>query len=113
MPQNLLTRQLKEKLTYRVWCLYSSFVHDVHVGVELLDFVLRVSLQYFNLHFAWQWLATVSNFYNNFPFVKMSQQTLGKIQHLEGSLEMTLSWGIFLPFILEENLGDSGRRRGG
>ena len=46
---------------------------------------------------------------NYFPFVKMSQQTLGKIQHLEGSLEMTLSWGIFLPFILEENLGDSGR----
>jgi hypothetical protein len=28
MPQSLLTGQLKEKLTYRVWCLYSSFVHD-------------------------------------------------------------------------------------
>jgi hypothetical protein len=27
MPQILLTGQLKEKLTYRVWCLYSSFVH--------------------------------------------------------------------------------------
>ncbi len=27
MPQSLLTGQLKEKPTYRVWCLYSSFVH--------------------------------------------------------------------------------------
>ncbi len=26
MPQSLLTGQLKEKLTFRVWCLYSSFV---------------------------------------------------------------------------------------
>ncbi len=29
MPQNLLIGQLKEKPTYRVRCLYSSFVHDV------------------------------------------------------------------------------------
>jgi hypothetical protein len=49
---------------------------------------------------------------NYFPFVKMSLETFRKIQHLEGSLEMTLSWGIFLPFILEENLGDSGRGGG-
>jgi hypothetical protein len=35
MPQILLTGQLKENPTYRVWCLYSSFVH----GVEL-TFVL-------------------------------------------------------------------------
>ncbi len=28
MPQSLLTGQLKEKPTYRVRCLYSSFVHD-------------------------------------------------------------------------------------
>ncbi len=28
MPQSLLTGQLQEKPTYRVWCLYSSFVHD-------------------------------------------------------------------------------------
>jgi hypothetical protein len=28
MPQILLTGQLKEKPTYRVWCLYSSFVHE-------------------------------------------------------------------------------------
>ncbi len=28
MPQSLLTGQLKEKPTYRVWCLYGSFVHD-------------------------------------------------------------------------------------
>jgi hypothetical protein len=28
MPQSLLTGQLKEKPTYRVLCLYSSFVHD-------------------------------------------------------------------------------------
>ncbi len=27
MPQSLLTGQLQEKLTYRVRCLYSSFVH--------------------------------------------------------------------------------------
>jgi hypothetical protein len=27
MPQNLLTGQLKEMPTYRVWCFYSSFVH--------------------------------------------------------------------------------------
>jgi hypothetical protein len=27
MPRSLLTGQLKEKPTYRVWCLYSSFVH--------------------------------------------------------------------------------------
>jgi hypothetical protein len=27
MPQSLLTGQQKEKPTYRVWCLYSSFVH--------------------------------------------------------------------------------------
>ncbi len=27
MPQSLLTGQLKEKPTYRVWCLYSSLVH--------------------------------------------------------------------------------------
>ncbi len=27
MPQSLLTGQLKGKPTYRVWCLYSSFVH--------------------------------------------------------------------------------------
>jgi hypothetical protein len=27
MPQSLLTGQLKEKPTYRGWCLYSSFVH--------------------------------------------------------------------------------------
>ncbi len=27
MPQSLLTGQLKEKPTYRFWCLYSSFVH--------------------------------------------------------------------------------------
>ena len=63
MPQILLTGQLKEKPTYRVWCLYSSFVHDVHVGVELLDFVPRVNLQYFNLNIESQWLATVSYFY--------------------------------------------------
>jgi hypothetical protein len=31
MPQSLLTGQLKEKPTYRVRCLYSSFVH----GYEL------------------------------------------------------------------------------
>ncbi len=29
MPQSLFTGQLKEKPTYRFWCLYSSFVHDV------------------------------------------------------------------------------------
>jgi hypothetical protein len=29
MPQILLTGQLKEKPTYRVWCLYSSSVHGV------------------------------------------------------------------------------------
>ncbi len=29
MPQSLLTGQLKEKPTYRVWCLYSSLVHGV------------------------------------------------------------------------------------
>jgi hypothetical protein len=28
MPQSLLTGQLKEKPTYRVWCLYNSFVHE-------------------------------------------------------------------------------------
>jgi hypothetical protein len=28
MPQSLLTGQLKEKPTKRVWCLYSSFIHD-------------------------------------------------------------------------------------
>jgi hypothetical protein len=27
MPQSLLTGQLKEKPTYRVWCLCSSFIH--------------------------------------------------------------------------------------
>jgi hypothetical protein len=27
MPQSLFTGQLKEKPTYRVWCLYISFVH--------------------------------------------------------------------------------------
>jgi hypothetical protein len=31
MPQILLTGQLKEKPTYRVLCLYSSFVHGVLV----------------------------------------------------------------------------------
>ncbi len=30
MLQSLLTGQLKEKPTYRVWCLYSSFVHALH-----------------------------------------------------------------------------------
>ncbi len=29
MPQILLTGQLKEKPTYRVLCLYSSFVHGI------------------------------------------------------------------------------------
>jgi hypothetical protein len=29
MPQSLLTCQLQEKPRYRVWCLYSSFVHAV------------------------------------------------------------------------------------
>jgi hypothetical protein len=29
MPQSLLTGQLKEKLTYNVWCLYSSLVHGI------------------------------------------------------------------------------------
>jgi hypothetical protein len=28
MPQSLLTGQLKEKPTFMVWCLYSSFVHE-------------------------------------------------------------------------------------
>jgi hypothetical protein len=32
MPQSLLKGQLKEKPTYRVWCLYSSFVHEIYVG---------------------------------------------------------------------------------
>ncbi len=31
MPQSLLKGQLKEKPTYRVWCLYSSFVHGLTV----------------------------------------------------------------------------------
>jgi hypothetical protein len=31
MPQSMLTGQLKEKPTYRVWCLHSSFVQVVHV----------------------------------------------------------------------------------
>jgi hypothetical protein len=31
MPQSLLTGQLKEKPTYRVRCLYSSFVHATRV----------------------------------------------------------------------------------
>ncbi len=31
MPQSLLTGQLKEKRTYRVWCLYSSFVHALNI----------------------------------------------------------------------------------
>ncbi len=30
MPQRLLTGQLKEKPTYRVWCLYRSFVHELN-----------------------------------------------------------------------------------
>jgi hypothetical protein len=34
MPQSLLTGQLKEKPTYRVWCLYSSFVHAEAVQHE-------------------------------------------------------------------------------
>ncbi len=37
MPQSLLTGQLKEKPTYRVWCLYSSLVHGCYgtcVGVD-------------------------------------------------------------------------------
>ena len=29
MPQSLLKGQLKEKPTYRVWCLYSLFVHEI------------------------------------------------------------------------------------
>ncbi len=41
MLQSLLTGQMKEKPTYRVWCLYSSFVH----GVSLLLSVL-MSLYY-------------------------------------------------------------------
>jgi hypothetical protein len=32
MPQSQLTDQLKEKPTYRVWCLYSSFVHGLGIG---------------------------------------------------------------------------------
>ncbi len=34
MPQSLLRGQLKEKSTYRVWCLYSSFVHDYSRGAS-------------------------------------------------------------------------------
>ncbi len=34
MPQSLLTGQLKEKPTYRVWFLYSSFVHGVKLGSD-------------------------------------------------------------------------------
>jgi hypothetical protein len=49
MPQSLLTGQLKEKPTYRVWCLYSSSVHGaVHggwggVGVPALPFARHVN----------------------------------------------------------------------
>jgi hypothetical protein len=35
MLQSLLTSQLKEKPTYRVWCLYSSFVHGVCKAVVI------------------------------------------------------------------------------
>ncbi len=35
MPQSLLAGQLKEKPTYRVWCLYSSFVHGVTSHKEM------------------------------------------------------------------------------
>jgi hypothetical protein len=31
MPQSLLTGQLKEKPTFRVWCLYSSLVHRANI----------------------------------------------------------------------------------
>jgi hypothetical protein len=34
MPQILLTGQLKEKPTYRVWCLYSSFVHEIQERLQ-------------------------------------------------------------------------------
>jgi hypothetical protein len=36
MPQSLLTGQLKEKPTYRVWCLYSSFVHVMRYSYILV-----------------------------------------------------------------------------
>ncbi len=39
MPQSLLTGQLKEKPTYRVRSLYSSFVH---VGVPAVAGILAV-----------------------------------------------------------------------
>jgi hypothetical protein len=40
MPQNLLISQLKEKPTYRVWCLYSSYVHGHTYNVYMLAFQL-------------------------------------------------------------------------
>ncbi len=38
MPQSLLSGQLKEKPTYRVRCLYSSFVHGVREFVRKIFF---------------------------------------------------------------------------
>ncbi len=46
MPQSLLTGQLKEKPTYRVWCLYSSFVHDLnHIKYGKDDSLLETHFQ--------------------------------------------------------------------
>jgi hypothetical protein len=45
MPQSLLTGQLKGKPTYRVWCLYSSFVH----GSSYM--VLQTSLVQAGIHY--------------------------------------------------------------
>jgi hypothetical protein len=37
MPQSLLTGQLKEKLTYRVWCHNTSFVHATNGRLDQLS----------------------------------------------------------------------------
>jgi hypothetical protein len=39
----MLTGQLKEKPTYRVWCLYSSFVHALTTGLDLVHRIIKMT----------------------------------------------------------------------
>ncbi len=50
MPQSLLTGQQKEKPTYRVWCLYSSFVHEVRgLSHQWVQLYIGAQINYWDL----------------------------------------------------------------
>jgi hypothetical protein len=45
MLQTLLTGQLKEKPTYRVWCLYSLFVHGGKAPTQYSPIILPATAE--------------------------------------------------------------------